>query len=193
MRRIIVGEFVSLDGVIQAPGGKDEDTEGGFVHGGWTWPFWHDDMGAQIGENLSQCDTLLLGRKTWVTHGEAFEPMEASNDPNNPFAGFKKYVVSSTLKDASLWRNTTIIRQNVIDEVQRLKAQPGKHIFIDGSSVLIHSVLPHNVIDEFALMVYPIVLGQGKRLFPAGARIDLKLVESKPFPSGVVMMRYVRV
>lgn len=189
MRKLIVGEFVSLDGVMQAPGGAEEDREGGFTHGGWVLPYWHDDIGAAIGESLSRCDTLLLGRKTWVTHGQAFEPMEPDH-PEHPFPGFKKYVVSTTLEDASLWRNSTIICDNVVDEVRKLKAQPGKDIYIDGSSVLIHELAPHGLIDEYALLVFPLVLGSGKRLFPDGLRVNLKLVETKPFPSGVVLMRY---
>ncbi|MEZ4712725.1 MAG: dihydrofolate reductase family protein [Caldilineaceae bacterium] len=189
MRKLIVGEFVSLDGVMQAPGGADEDTDGGFAHGGWVLPYWHDDIGAAIGESLGRCDTLLLGRKTWVTHGQAFEPMEPDS-PELPFPGFKKYVVSTTLAEASLWRNSTIIADNVVAEVRKLKAQPGKDIYIDGSSVLIHELAPHELIDEYALLVFPLVLGSGKRLFPDGLRVNLKLVETKPFPSGVVLMRY---
>ena len=100
MRKIIVHEFISLDGVIQAPGSPTEDTDGGFTHGGWTMPYWHDDIGAHFGQIFADADTLLLGRKTWQTHGEAFEP-----DPEgDPFNGFKKYVVSTTLKSADAWR-----------------------------------------------------------------------------------------
>lgn len=187
MRKIIVSEVVSLDGVMQAPGGADEDRDGGFVHGGWTWPYWHDDIGAYFGESMSQCDTLLLGRKTWQIHGEAFEPMPAEEDP---FGGVPKFVVSTTLKSADAWRDSTLISQNVVAEIQKLKEQPGKNILTDGSSVLVHTMAEHDLVDEYSLLVYPLVLGSGKRVFPDGLRMNLKLVETRPFPSGVVLMRY---
>lgn len=187
MRKIIVSEFISLDGVIQAPGGKDEDTEGGFEHGGWTWPYWHDDIGQLFSEAMTTCDTLLLGRKTWQIHGAAFEPMPADEDP---FGGMQKYVVSTTLKSAAAWRNSTIISQNVVEEIRKLKEQPGKNIFMDGSSVLVHTLVQHELINEFSLLVYPVVLGNGKRLFPKDYQVNLKLVKTKSFPSGVVLLRY---
>lgn len=190
MRKIIVSEFVSLDGVMQAPGGAEEDTDGGFAYGGWTMPYWHDDMGATLFEEISQADTLLLGRKTWQGHAGAFEPAPA----NDPFAtllnSLKKYVVSTTLKSADAWRNTTIISENVEDEVRKLKEQPGKDIYVDGSSVLVHSLARAGLVDEYHLLVFSLVLGSGKRVFPDGYYSGLKLVETKPFPSGVVLMRY---
>ena len=102
MRKIIVAEFVSLDGVMQAPGGANEDTEGGFAYGGWTRPYWHDDIGANFVQEISQCDTLLLGRKTWQIHGAAFEPIPEGD----PFGNLHKVVVSTTLKSVAAWRNS---------------------------------------------------------------------------------------
>ena len=193
MRKLIVSEFVSLDGVMQAPGGVDEDTDGGFVHGSWTMPYWHDDIGAHFMQAMSECDTFLLGRKTWQTHGEAFEPM-AEGDPFGDVMNSKrKYVVSTTLESADLWRNSTIIRDNVVEEVRKLKEAPGKNIYVDGSSVLVHTLVEHDLVDEYSLLVYPLVLGSGKRVFPDGSRVNLKLIEIKPFPSGVVLMRYLPV
>lgn len=190
MRKITVSEFVSLDGVMQAPGGAEEDTESGFAHGGWTGPYWHDDIGANLLQELNQADTLLLGRKTWQGHAEAFEPALA----DDPFAGLlnsmQKYVVSTTLKSAAAWRNSTIISQNVVDEVRKLKEQPGKDIYVDGSSVLVHTLAQADLVDEYHLLVFPIVLGSGKRVFPDGFYTDLKLVETKSFPSGVILLRY---
>lgn len=180
---------MTLDGVMQAPGGKDEDTDGGFAHGGWTWPFWHDDIGMHLGKAIGECDALLLGRKTWLTHASAFEPM-ADDDPNNPFGNMRHYVVSTTLKSADAWRNSTIISKNVIEEVRKLKELPGKSIYVDGSSVLVHALVQHGLVDEYNLLVYPMVLGGGKKVFPDGVRADLKLVETQSFPSGVVLMRY---
>ncbi len=192
MRNIVVAEFVSLDNVIQAPGGADEDTEGGFTHGGWTGPFWHDDIGAHFFEAMSQTDALLLGRKTWQIHGGAFEPMPDGDPFGDLMNTMPKYVVSTTLTTASAWRNSTLISSNVVEEVRALKAQPGKNIVIDGSSVLIHTLAAHDLIDEYNLHVYPIVLGSGKKLFAEGLYMTLRLIESTPLPSGVVHMRYAR-
>ena len=193
MRKLIVAEFITLDGVIQAPGGADEDTEGGFVHGGWTQPYWHDDIGAHFFQAMTQADALLLGRKTWQGHGAAFDPMPAGDPFGDVMNGVRKYVVSTTLKSASAWRNSTLINGNVIEAVRELKEQPGKNILADGSSVLIHTLAENDLVDEYALHVYPIVLGSGKRLFSSGKRINMELTESQSLPTGVVFQRYRRV
>src|SRR6266513_905439 len=152
MRKIVVSEFVSLDNVIQAPGGAEEDTEGGFTHGG------------------------------------AFEPLPAGDPFGDVMNTMAKYVVSTTLTSASAWRNSTLIGSNVVEQVRTLKAQPGKNIGIDGSSVLVHTLAEHDLIDEYSLLVYPVVLGRGKKLFPEGLHVTLRLIEAKPLPSGVVLM-----
>ena len=189
MRKIVVSEFMSLDGVVQAPGGKDEDTDGGFTQGGWTWPYWHDDIGAEFFQAMSESDALLLGRKTWQIHGGAFEPMV--NDPfGDAMNAVQKYVVSTTLAEASAWRNSTLIKDNVVEQVRALKEQSGKNILMDGSSVLIHTLAQNDLIDEYSLLVYPVVLGGGKTIFPDGSRTNLRLLESKSFPTGVTLMRY---
>src|SRR5215510_12956970 len=191
MRELIVAEFITLDGVIQAPGGADEDTEGGFTHGGWTQPFWHDDIGVHFFQAMSQADALLLGRKTWQIHGGAFEPLEG-----DPFADtmntVRKYVVSNTLKSASAWRNSTLISGDVVDAVRKLKQESGKNILMDGTSVLAKELAKHDLVDQYSLHVYPIILGGGKRLFAEGKRLNLTLVEATPLPTGVVFMRYRR-
>jgi dihydrofolate reductase len=190
MRKIVVSEFISLDGVIQAPGGQEEDTEGGFTHGGWTWPYWHDDIGAHFTEVMEQGDALLLGRKTWEIHGAAFESMT-----DDPFAdrlnALPKYVVSTTLATANAWRNSTLIRDSVVETVRNLKDQPGKNILVDGSSKLVHTLVRHDLIDELYLLIYPLVLGSGKQLFPDGVRVNLQLVDTRSFPTGVVLNHYV--
>jgi len=191
MRKLIVSEFVSLDGVIQAPGGKDEDRDGGFEHGGWTWSYWHDDIGQTFAAMMKDADALLLGRRTYVTHADAFEPMA----PGDPFGDMmnapKKYVVSRTLKEPK-WRNTTIIRENVIESVRALKAQPGKNILTDGSSQLVHALLEHDLVDELHLLLYPLTLGSGKRLLPEGVHATFELMSAIPYPSGVVGLHYRR-
>ena len=186
MRKLIVHEFITLDGVIQAPGSATEDTDGGFTYGGWTLPYWHDEIGAHFGQAFAGADALLLGRKTWQIHGEAFEP----HPDQDPFAGMKKYVVSTTLQSVEIWPDSTIINGKVIGEVRKLKAQPGKNIIMDGSSILLHSLIENDLVDEYMLHVYPLVLGIGKRLFPAGKRLNLKLVESSALPTGVIYQRY---
>jgi dihydrofolate reductase len=190
MRKIIVHEFVTLDNVIQAPGSAEEDTDGGFAHGGWTMPYWHDDIGKRFFESMTQADTLLLGRKTWQIHGGAFEPMPAGDPFGDVMNGIHKFVVSTTLNTAGAWRNSTLIRTNIVEEVRKLKEQPGKHIFVDGSSVLVHTLAENGLVDEYSLHVYPLVLGAGKRLFPEGKRINLKLIESRMLPTGVVFQQY---
>lgn len=192
MRKIVVSEFVSLDNVIQAPGGAEEDTDGGFTHGGWTWPFWHDEIGTHFIEAMNQTDALLLGRKTWQIHGGAFEPMPAGDPLGDVMNTMPKYVVSTTLTTASAWRNSTVISSNVVEEVRALKALSGKNIAIDGSSVLIHTLAEHDLIDEYSLWVYPLVLGSGKKLLPQGLHVQLRLLASRPLPSGVVLMHYAR-
>src|SRR5690349_6607823 len=189
MRKIVVSEFMSLDGVMQAPGGKDEDTEGGFTHGGWTMPYWHDEIGAHFTQVMSETDALLLGRKTWQIHGGAFEPMAAGDPFGDVMNTMPKYVVSTSLTSATVWRNSTLITRNVVAEVCALKAQPGKHIYIDGSSVLVQTLAQHDLVDEYSLLVYPVVLGSGKKLFADRVRLNLRRIESRSFPSGVVLMR----
>ncbi len=189
MRKLIVSEFMTLEGVIQAPGHKDEDRDGGFEHGGWTLPYWHDDIGRSFGALMQDCDAFLLGRRTYVTHAEAFEPMA----PGDPFGDMmnapKKYVVSRTLQEP-IWRNTTIIRDNVIESVRELKAQSGRSIVTDGSTQLVYALLSHDLVDELHLLLYPLTLGNGKRLFPESVTTRFALTSATPYPSGVVGLHF---
>ena len=191
MRKLIVSEFITLDGVMQAPGGTDEDRDGGFEHGGWTIPYWHDDIGQSFFAMIKDCDALLLGRRTYVTHAEAFEPMAPGDPFGDALNAPRKYVVSKTLQKPT-WRNTTIIRENVIESVRALKAQPGKNILTDGSSQLVHVLLAHDLVDELHLLVYPLTLGSGKRVLPNGVHATFGLVSVKPYPAGVVGLHYAR-
>ena len=191
MRKLIVSEFISLDGVIQAPGGKDEDRDGGFEHGGWTWSYWHDDIGANFGALMQDTDAFLLGRKTYETHAAAFEPMPAGDLFGDMMNAPKKYVVSKTLTNPQ-WRDTTIIRDNVVEAVRTLKAAPGKNIMTDGSSQLVHTLLENDLVDELHLLLYPLTLGGGKKLLPAGWHAAFALKSAKAYPSGVVGLDYER-
>jgi dihydrofolate reductase len=191
MRRLIVSEFMTLDGVIQAPGGAEEDTEGGFRHGGWTWPYWHDDIGRAFGALMQGVDAFLLGRKTYVTHARAFEPMA----PGDPFGDLMnppaKYVVSRTL-EKPLWRNTTILRDDPVEATRRLKAAPGGSILTDGSAQLVHALLRADLVDELHLLLYPLAVGGGKRLLPEGVHAAFTLRRATPYPTGVVGLDYQR-
>jgi dihydrofolate reductase len=191
MRKLIVSEFMSLDGVMQAPGGKDEDRDGGFEHGGWTIPFWHDDIGGTFGALMQDVDAFLLGRRTYEIHAPAFESMP----PGDPFGDLmnapKKYVVSRTL-EKPIWRDTTIIRDNVVEAVRALKAQPGRNILTDGSSQLVRALLAHDLVDELHLLLYPLTLGRGKRLWADDAHTGFTLRSATPYPTGVVGLDYVR-
>jgi dihydrofolate reductase len=191
MRELIVHEFVTMDGVMQAPGGKDEDRDGGFEHGGWTLPYWHDDIGGAFVGLMKDVDAFLLGRRTYVTHAEAFEPMPVGDQFGDLMNAPKKYVVSKTLQKP-IWRNTTIIRDNVIDAVTALKAQPGGNIMTDGSSQLVHALLEHDLVDELHLALYPLTLGSGKRVLPNGLYTTFGLTSATPYPTGVVGLHYTR-
>jgi dihydrofolate reductase len=189
MRKLIVHEFMSLDGVMQAPGGKDEDRDGGFEYGGWTWPYWHDEIGKRFGEIMQNVDAFLLGRRTYEIHANAFEPMPAGDPFGDMMNAPRKYVVSKTLK-APIWRNTTIIREHVVGAVRALKSEPGKNIVTDGSSQLVHELIANGLVDELHLHVYPIALGSGKRVLPDGVHANFRLVAAAPYPSGVVALHY---
>jgi dihydrofolate reductase len=192
MRKIIVHEFATLDGVMQAPGGPDEDRDGGFTHGGWTRPYWHDDIGKSFGGLMQDVDAFLLGRRTYVTHAEAFEPMPAGDFFGDMMNRPAKYVVSRTL-EKPIWRNTTIIRDDVVGAVRALKAGPGKNILSDGSSQLLHVLLEHGLVDELLLHVFLLALGNGKRVFPStGLERRFSLVRATPYPTGVVLLHYAR-
>lgn len=191
MRKLIVTEFLSLDGVMQAPGGPQEDTEGGFEHGGWTHPYWHDDIGAAFGALMKDCDAFLLGRKTYLIHGNAFEPLPKGDPFGDLMNAPAKYVVSRTL-EKPVWRNTTIIRDGVVQAIRDLKAAPGKDILTDGSHQLVHTLIANDLVDELHLLLYPLILGGGKRLLPAGTHATFTLKEAVPYPSGVVGLHYLR-
>jgi dihydrofolate reductase len=192
MRKLLVHEFVTVDGIMQAPGGPDEDRDGDFSHGGWTLPYWHDDIGATFGALMQDVDAFLLGRRTYVTHAEAFEPMPAGDPFGDLMNTPAKYVVSKTL-DKPIWRNTTIIRDDVVGAVRALKAGPGKTIVTDGSSQLVHTLLENDLVDELYLHVYPLALGRGKRVFPSSG-IDRRFAVAKvtQYPTGVVGLHYKR-
>jgi dihydrofolate reductase len=184
MRKIIVSEFLTLDGVMEDPGGS----EGG-KHGGWQMPFFDADAGKFKYDELFASDALLLGRVTYEGFAKAWPTMKDTGDFGERMNSITKYVVSTTL-DKAKWNNSKLIKSNVAEEIGKLKQQEGQNILIAGSGQLIHFLRQHDLIDQYRLLVYPIVLGSGKRLFRDAVYSKLKLVESKSFSSGAVALVY---
>ena len=195
MRKIVVSEFLTLDGVMESPEK-------------WTFPFWTEQIGKVKSDELFESDALLLGRVTYelfagawpnLTDEDTWKMVKAAGGSfgekpqTNSFAdrmnSIQKYVVSTALQKAG-WSNSTLIKGDVVEEVRKLREQDGKDILISGSGELVCSLMHHNLIDEFRLLVYPVVLGEGKRLFKEDAKATLKLVDAKQFSSGVVMLTY---
>jgi dihydrofolate reductase len=193
MRKVIAATFVSLDGIMQAPGGPDEDPTVGFKLGGWTVNYWDNAMGQAIGGIFEAPFDLLLGRKTYEIFA-AHWPYIGDDADDAPIAKkfneTTKYVATNSLKELS-WQNSLILRGNVATEVARLKQQNGPDLLIQGSSVLIQTLLANDLIDEFKLLIFPLVLGPGKRLFGEGTKpAALTLVDSKTSTTGVTMNTY---
>ncbi|MFO0582334.1 MAG: dihydrofolate reductase family protein [Anaeromyxobacter sp.] len=189
MRKLIVHEFMTLDGVMQAPGGVDEDLDGGFPHGGWVMRNFHEDIGKTFGTLMQGVDAFLLGRRTYLGHAGAFEPLPAGDFFGDLMNAPKKYVVSRTIEKPT-WRDTTIVRDDPVAFTRKLKAQPGGTILVDGSSPLVHALLQADLVDELHLTMFPVVVGQGKRVFPAGWSNTLKLESARPYPNGAVHLHY---
>ena len=191
MKKLVVGTFLTLDGVMQAPGDSQEDIEEGFKYGGWQMPLFDEDAGRIIGESIAATDALLLGRKTYQIFA-AYFPNAPEDDPiAAKLNSVPKYVVSTTLKKLE-WNNSTLIKGNVAQEVAKLKQQPGSGILsVTGSGKLAQTLMQHNLVDEYDLWIHPVVLGSGKRLFGNGlSPINLKLVDTKTTGSGIVILTY---
>ena len=190
MGKLVVGTFLTLDGVIQGPGGPEEDTEGGFEHGGWSVPYWGDDlMGEVMMESMGKADALLLGRKTYEIFAGHW-PKVGDDDPMAAkLNSVQKYVASRSL-DSVDWQNTTLIKGDVAEEVPKLKDEKVE-IQVSGSQNLIQTLLEHDLVDEYRLWFFPVALGTGKRLFADGTTpTNLKLVDSKTSSTGVAMNTY---
>jgi dihydrofolate reductase len=187
MSRVVVTEFVSLDGVMEDPGGAE-----GYSHGGWTFKY---DRGAEGNkfkvDELFAADALLLGRVTYQAFAKAW-PSIKDPDFADRMNGIRKYVVSNTLKDSeATWGETAVIRGDAPAEIARLKAQPGGNLLVHGSAQLVHTLIAHDLVDDYRLMVYPVILGSGKRLFPEMDKMaPLRLVDSKTAGGGIMMLTY---
>lgn len=184
MRKIIVLSFITLDGVMQGPGGPTEDTSGNFTYGGWTVPYFDEFLGQTMAEQMNQPFDLLLGRKTF--------DIFAAYWPHHPEEGAEinratKYVASNTLTTHE-WHKSVFLKGNVADEIRKLKGQNGPDLQVHGSGQLIQTLLRHDLIDEFWLKIFPVTLGMGKRLFGEGTLPGAyTLVESKSSPAGVII------
>jgi dihydrofolate reductase len=190
MRRLVVTEFLSLDGVYQGPGAPDEDTEDGFRHGGWQMPYADDVLGEMAAEGMAHTDAQLFGRKTYEIMA-AYWPNAPNDDPYaRHLNAVQKYVASTTL-DGVEWQNTTLLEGDVVEQVADLKEQSGNNISVLGSGNLVQTLMRNDLVDEYSLAVYPIVLGSGKRLFPEDDQVrKLRLVDSKPTTTGGLLLTY---
>jgi dihydrofolate reductase len=188
MGKIVVIEFMTLDGVIQAPGGEGEDPEGGFEHGGWIMPYFNEQMGEVADRQMASADAFLLGRKTYDIFASYWP--ESDEELADVMNSMRKFVVSRTMDEAT-WQNTTLIQDDVATEIRLLKEHPGKNIHVIGSSELAQTLIEEDLVDEYQLMVAPIVVGSGKRLFRDGNPMQkMELVDSQTFSSGVTFFTY---
>jgi len=191
--QIILSDFISLDGVVQAPGGREEDTDGGFAHGGWTIPYFDaETMGSVIGEVMDTTEALLFGRRTWQTMAAAW-PGRAGDPFADRVNEIPKYVASRTLTQEDLtWSGSTLLpAEDAIGAVRELRARDGKAMQVWGSSSLAAQLVEHDLVDEYRLMVEPILLGGGKRLFPEdGQARPLELVSTTTAKTGVLVCTY---
>lgn len=190
MRKLVVLSFITLDGVMQAPGGPEEDTTGGFSYGGWTVPYFDDFLGKVMDDQMRQPYALLLGRKTYQIFAAYWPHID------DPFAAglnnANKYVASTTLTELR-WSNSELIKGDVAAAVKALKEQDGPDIHVHGSGNLIQTLLRHDLVDEFRLKIYPLTLGTGKRLFAEGAiPAAFKLLQGEISPAGVIVATFAR-
>ena len=191
MRKLVVNTFTTLDGVMQAPGGPEEDPANGFQHGGWSAGYWDEAMGQWMGEFMGGPFDLVLGRKTYEIFA-AHWPHARDQPGAEQLNAAKKYVASRTLNSVD-WENSQLLEGDVADAIARLKEQEGPDLQVHGSANLIQTLLQQDVIDEFRVWIFPVVLGSGKRLFADGTLpAGLELVDSKTSTTGVVFLTYTR-
>jgi dihydrofolate reductase len=187
MSKVVVFTNLTLDGVMQAPGRPDEDSRGGFEHGGWATPYAAMES---AGESMANTGALLLGRRTYEDF-YAFWPNQTDNPYTAVLNNTQKYVASTTLSEPLPWSNSTLLKGDAAEAVARLKEEPGKDLVILGSGELVQSLMRRNLVDEYVLLIHPLVLGSGRRLFPDGGTFAaLRLVATKTTSNGVVIATY---
>jgi dihydrofolate reductase len=191
--RVVVNQFMSLDGVVQAPGGAEEDGDGGFAHGGWSMPYFDPEvMGPAVSEGMSTAEALLFGRRTWQGMAAAW-PERAGDPYADQMNAIKKYVASRTLtQDDLIWNNTTLLSpENAVDDIAELRGRDGGDLLIWGSGSLVKTLLSRGLVDELILLIEPILLGGGKRLFPEdGTARPMQLVKAVTAGTGVQICTY---
>ena len=191
MRRISVSNNVTLDGVMQAPARPDEDPRGGFVHGGWATPYFDSVMAEEAGKGMARGGAMLFGRRTYEDFASVWSNRSADNMFANVLNSAEKYVVSRTLEEPLEWEHSTLLGGDGPRAVAELKASAGPDLVILGSGELIRSLMPHDLIDEFRLLIHPLVLGSGRRLFEGEATLEkFELVDSRPTTTGVIIATY---
>ena len=187
MRKLVVQTFLTLDGVMQAPGGPGEDDDGGFAYGGWSVNYWDDQMGQVMGEATSRPFAMVLGRRTYDIMA-AYWPNAPEEEGGKVFNEATKYVASRSRPNLEAWSNSVLIEGDAADGLAALKREDGPELQVHGSANLIQTLLRHNLVDEFRLWVFPLVIGSGKRLFADGTVPGgLRLVDSEVSSTGVVM------
>ena len=189
-RKLIVQSFVTLDGVMQAPGGPEEDDSGGFAYGGWSVNYWDDQMGQVMGEATGRPFAMVLGRRTYDIMA-AFWPTAPEEAGGKVFNEATKYVASRSRPNLEAWSNSVLVEGDAADGLAALKAEVGPELQVHGSANLIQTLLRHNLVDQYRLWVFPLVIGSGKRLFSEGTiPSGLKLVDSKVSTTGVMIGTY---
>jgi dihydrofolate reductase len=190
MRKVVAFISLTLDGVMQAPGRPDEDTRGGFAHGGWAQPFADPVMASVATEDMADTGSILLGRRTYEDF-YSYWPHQTDNPYTEVLDNTQKYVASTTLQEPLPWRNSALLKGDAADAVARLKEQPGADIVVLGSGELVQALRRRNLVDRYVLLIHPLILGTGRRLFPDGAApATLRLVDSKTTTTGVVIATY---
>ena len=189
--RLTMQTFLTLDGVMQAPGGPEEDRGEGFTHGGWQFPYADEEFGRRVSEWFEAADAFLLGRRTYEIFAGYWPGVTDANHPiATPLNHLPKYVASKTLEQVE-WNNSTLLKGDVAEEVAKLKQQPGNEVQVHGSGDLAQTLMRNGLVDEYRLWIYPIVLGSGKRLFLEGsAPAALRLVDSAPTSTGAMLQVY---
>jgi dihydrofolate reductase len=191
MRRIVVTEHLTLDGVMQAPGDVDEDRRGGFEHGGWHTPYFDQDFMELVGPSIAQTDAYLFGRWTFESMASYWSEVPAGDAFGDTLNGTPKYVVSSTLQEPLGWRNSELLRGDLVEVVGEIKERPGGDIAVLGSGQLVRSLLQHRLVDELLLTIDPLVLGTGRRLFAGVDTMQrFELVDARPTSTGVLVATY---
>lgn len=189
MSDIVVFNSLTLDGVMQAPGSPEEDRRGGFEHGGWAVPYQDQVMGEIAGKGMAEGGPMLFGRRTYEQF-YSFWPHQTDNPYTEVLNMSQKYVTSRTLEEPLPWQNSTLLKGEAHETVSGLKTQAGKDIVVLGSGQLVQTLIRHGLIDVYVLLIHPLVLGTGRRMFPGGHRAALKLVDSVTTTTGVLVATY---